>query len=71
MADKVANYSYVVLSRVRTQKGLILQEPLHENIEKYNAIPANLTHMLTKFNGRSPEFYSDEDYSAISLGIFR
>jgi hypothetical protein len=56
------NY-YVVLSRVRTHKGLYLRHPLDFDLRRY-AVPPRLKEMLLSLENRHcmPPYFEDEDY---------
>lgn len=43
-----SNWAYVVLSRVRTMKGLYIQSPLTENLDEY-LMPEEMTRMIRRF----------------------
>jgi hypothetical protein len=56
------NWMYVVLSRVRTMKGLYLAAPLSENLSKY-AMSKNMKDMIESFQNRiGLPIYSESDY---------
>jgi hypothetical protein len=59
------NWAYVVLSRVRTMKGLFLKEPLSEDLTKY-AMSEDMKDMLKDFERRlSLAPITPEEYEAI------
>lgn len=61
----VTNWPYVVLSRVRTSKGLFFRKPLSSDLTKY-AVPNALHRMLEKFRStRSPTYWSDDEYEEL------
>ena len=57
------NWAYVVLSRVRTHKGLYLRHPLDFDLRRY-AVPPRLKEMLLSLENRHcmPTYFEDEDY---------
>jgi hypothetical protein len=57
------NWAYVVLSRVRTHKGLYLRHPLDFDLRRY-AVPPRLKEMLLSLENRHcmPPYFEDEDY---------
>jgi hypothetical protein len=58
------NWMYVVLSRVRTMKGLYLAEPLDLDIDKY-AMPKKMKDMIADFKTRiGMELYTENEYTA-------
>ena len=58
------NWMYVVLSRVRTMKGLYLAEPLNRDLKKY-AMSANMKRMIADFETRiGMELYTESQYEA-------
>ena len=58
------NWMYVVLSRVRTMKGLYLAEPLAHDLDKY-AMSANMKRMIADFETRiGMELYTESQYEA-------
>ena len=64
---KQKNWMYVVLSRVRTRKGLYLREPLdHKNLETFNRIDMDLKAMLNDFKDTIFfEHFSEQEYQEI------
>ena len=55
---------YVVLSRVRTMKGLYLAEPLAHDLDKY-AMSAKMKEMIADFETRiGMELYTENQYEA-------
>ena len=61
---KRKNWVYVVLSRVKTMKGLYLREPLHhDDLDCYNAIPMDLQSMIQEFRATKMfHAFSDQNY---------
>ena len=58
------NWMYVVLSRVRTMKGLYLAEPLAHDLDKY-AMSAKMKDMIADFETRiGMELYTENQYEA-------
>jgi hypothetical protein len=58
------NWMYVVLSRVRTMKGLYLAEPLDVDINKY-AMPEKMKRMIADFKTRiGMNLYTENEYKA-------
>ena len=58
------NWMYVVLSRVRTMKGLYLAEPLAHDLDKY-AMSAKMKEMIADFETRiGMELYTESQYEA-------
>ena len=58
------NWMYVVLSRVRTMKGLYLAEPLTDDLKKY-AMAKNMKEMIADFETRiGMELYTESQYEA-------
>lgn len=62
--SKTANWIYVMLSRVKTLKGLFLRKPLPLNLSTYN-IDEKLRKMLHTFSKRSPTFWTDNEYNEL------
>ena len=63
--SSVRNWDYVMLSRVRTRNGLFLREPISKrNLDRY-AVPPALQRMMDKFRQKSPNYWSDEEYSEL------
>ena len=61
----VANWVYVMLSRVKTLNGLYLRQPLKSNLSCY-AISPMLTTLITHFRrNHSPTMWTSEQYDAI------
>ena len=64
-----ANWVYVVLSRVRTMKGLYIRKPLSKDLKKYEK-PAAMKEMLKKFQDTiAVEMFSDEEYDEMCKHI--
>ena len=63
----VRNWMYVVLSRVKTLKGLYLRKPLDKkDLAKFNDIPELLKELITLLRqNKLKTAFSDEDYEAI------
>jgi hypothetical protein len=63
----VRNWMYVVLSRVKTLKGLYLRRPLDKkDLAKFNHIPQKLKELVTLLRqNKLKTALSDEDYEAI------
>ena len=59
-----SNWPYVVLSRVKTMKGLFLQQPLNTNTAKY-AVPKSLINMMRNFQSRELDYFKLDDYTDI------
>ena len=59
-----ANWPYVVLSRVRTIKGLYLREPLSMNLKKYKVDKA-LEKMISRFRAKGITEFTEEEYDDI------
>jgi hypothetical protein len=58
----VSNWTYVVLSRVRTLSGLYMREALGTDLSKY-AMPGELRDMIRGFRDRfSPTYWTDAQY---------
>jgi hypothetical protein len=56
------NWIYVILSRVRTMKGLFLTEPLSTDLAKY-AMSENMKSMIARFQQQCGlHLFSDDDY---------
>ena len=55
------NWVYVILSRVKTMKGLYLRMKLSGDLKKYR-VPGALTRMLQHFRDRAPTYWSSNDY---------
>jgi hypothetical protein len=60
----VTNWVYVILSRVRTQKGLFLRKPLSTNLTKY-AVPEGLIKMMRKFSSKLASQWTDDEYEEL------
>jgi len=60
----VTNWVYVMLSRVRTRRGLFSRKKLSKNLQKY-AVPEALKKMLDSFRSRAPTTWSDEEYEEL------
>jgi hypothetical protein len=60
----VTNWVYVMLSRVRTRRGLFARKKLSKDLRKY-AVPEALKKMLECFRSRSPTTWSDEEYQEL------
>ena len=58
------NWAYVVLSRVRTLKGLYMRKALNRNLSKYK-VPEKLTKMLDRMRKAAPAPLTDSDYEQI------
>ena len=54
----------VVLSRVRTLKGLYMRKALNRNLSKYK-VPEKLTKMLERMRQAAPAPFTDSDYEQI------
>ena len=58
----VTNWPYVVVSRIRTRKGLFFRVPLDTDIRSY-AVPPQLTRLLQVFQRtKAPPLYTDAEY---------
>ena len=60
----VANWVYVMLSRVRTRKGLFARCELSTNLSKYS-VPEELSRMLRRMASKAPTQLDDHDYQEI------
>ena len=60
----VTNWVYVMLSRVRTHKGLYCRKPVSADLRKYE-VPKALTRMLRKFADRAPRYWTEDEYDEI------
>ena len=58
------NWAYVVLSRVRTLKGLYMRDALDRNLSKYKVLE-KLTKMLDRMRKAAPAPLTDSDYEQI------
>jgi hypothetical protein len=58
----VTNWVYVMLSRVRTCKGLYCRKPLSTDLRKY-AVPEALTRMMSEFENRLATEWTEEEYA--------
>ena len=56
------NWAYVMLSRVKTKKGLFMRKPLSRDLRHY-AVPPALVRMLNRFRRAAPTYWSKEQYS--------
>ena len=59
--SNVKNWNYVMLSRVRTRKGLFCRDKITRKKMLYK-VPVSLTRMLNKFREKAPDIWSEEDY---------
>lgn len=57
----VTNWVYVMLSRVKTRKGLFTRLSLSKDLTKYE-VPQSLKTMIAKFERKAPTYWSDEEY---------
>ena len=57
----VTNWVYVMLSRVRTQKGLYARKELSKDLSKYQ-VPQSLVRMLNRLKERAPNYWNDDEY---------
>jgi hypothetical protein len=57
----VQNWTYVMLSRVKTRKGLFCRRKLSEDLSKYTVPPA-LSAMLHSFQSRAPRTLDEDQY---------
>jgi Helitron helicase-like domain at N-terminus/PIF1-like helicase len=62
--SKTQNWAYVVLSRVRTRRGLFLRKPLVYDKKQF-AVPKGLIALLAEMETRKPAPIPDEDYEAL------
>ena len=62
----VTNWPYVMLSRVKTHKGLYLRKELSRELKKYR-VPDGLKRMLARLRNRSPTYWTDEEYEELFL----
>ncbi len=60
----VANWVYVMLSRVKTLDGLYMRKPLSTDLRKY-AVKPELTFMLNEFETRQPAYFTAAEYNDI------
>lgn len=58
------NWAYVMLSRVKTKRGLFMRKPLSKDLRHY-AVPAALVQMLNRFRRSSPTYWSNEQYAEL------
>ena len=65
--NKLKKWPYVVLSRVRTMKGLFMRKKLSYNLDHYTLHP-NLEKMMKGFESRAVEPLSDEEINDILFG---
>ena len=56
------NWPYVVLSRVKTLKGLYLRKPLTKDPKKY-AVPIGYRKLMSAMKDRRPEYWSRDQYA--------
>jgi hypothetical protein len=57
----VQNWPYVMLSRVKTEKGLYMRYPLKRDLSIY-AVPKSLQRMLKAFQKRAPSYWNEATY---------
>jgi len=57
----VQNWPYVMLSRVKTEKGLYMRYALKRDLSVY-AMPKGLQRMLKAFQERAPSYWNDATY---------
>ena len=57
----VTNWIYVMLSRVRTNKGQFLWHPLCTNLQTY-AVPKGYIKMMNNFASKAPSIWSEDQY---------
>jgi len=60
------NWAYVMLSCVKTKKGLFMRKPLSKDLRHYAVVPLALTRMLNRFRRSSPTYWSNEQYAELS-----
>ena len=58
------NWVYVMLSRVKTKKGLFMRKPLSRDLRKY-VVPKALLRMLERMRKHTPSYWSDEQYNEL------
>jgi len=58
----VTNWVYVMLSRVKTRRGLHIRKHLSKDLSKYK-MPDNLKRMIRAFKDKAPEYWSDDVYA--------
>jgi len=58
------NWVYVMLSRVKTKRGLFMRKPLSRDLSKY-AVPKALLRMLERMRKHTPTYWSDEQYNEL------
>ena len=61
------NWAYVMLSRVKTKKGLYMRKPISKDLRLY-AVPPALVRMLDRFRQYSPTFWNEEEYNTLFRG---
>jgi ATP-dependent DNA helicase PIF1 len=60
----VTNWVYVMLSRVKTKKGLYMRQKLKRDLSKYK-MPDNLKRMINSFKTKAPHYWTDEEYDTM------
>ena len=58
----VTNWPYVMLSRVKTRKGLYLRQPLSKDLSKYKK-PENLRKMIDAMKSKTPTEFTEHQYN--------
>jgi hypothetical protein len=61
------NWAYVMLSRVKTKKGLFMRKPISKDLRLY-AVPPALVRMLDRFRRYSPTYWNEEEYNTLFGG---
>ena len=59
------NWPYVVMSRVKTMKGLYLRSPLKDDISNYT-VPDGLTQLLSRLKINEPEYSEPSEYDSVA-----
>ena len=59
------NWPYVVMSRVKTMKGLYLRSPLKDDISEYT-VPDGLTQLLSRLKINEPEYSEPSEYDSVA-----
>ena len=56
------NWVFVMLSHVKTKKGLFVRKPLSRDLRKY-AVPKALLRMLNRMKAHAPSYWTDKEYN--------
>ena len=62
--SNVTNWVYVMLSRVKTHKGLFCRQELGKDLRRF-AVPEGLRKMLNKFERLRPTYWSQDEYEEL------